>query len=296
MPIATGKPINEVYVRQLYTGVLPVKVIAINPTKKELDKIYGRELPGEEPVYFTKDQDGVSHRLRIDFIIRTIAEQCNGIDLISRVSFTLRDAIQIKADKTKFKASNKYNQVTWLTKEEFKEGRIPENVKPYFFLLEEVRPMFVGEENLMKFIAAAVNIPNVVANFSSGELIADKSEAECRLDSMKEMVTTGNISELKKLLPVFKAFKLGAGVRTSDDNRTYQDWFIEYPMKFGTRDYQYYASQLDKVRKNGRYSNTDFGVMPFAPTLYTVSPSEIKKPVASESSFSSVDSADDLDW
>lgn len=297
MAIATGKPVNDAPIRQLYTGVLPLQILAINPNKKELEKIYGRELPGDDPIYFTKDQDGVSHRLRIEFIVKTLPDKCNGIDMIGRISFNLRDSIQLKADKTKFKASNKYNQVLWLTKEEYKEGKLPDNIKPHFFLLEGVRPMYVGEENLMRFIAAAVNIPNVVADFTSGELIPDKSEAECRFDSMKEMVTTGNITELKRLFPAFKAFKMGAGVRTADDNRTYQDWFIEYPMKFGTRDLKYYAANLDRVRKSGRYASTNFGEMPFTPSVYTIAPSatptasnEIPEPKVP------VSTADELDW
>ena len=40
MAVASGKPIIEFSSsRQLYTGVLPVEVVSINPTTRELNKI-----------------------------------------------------------------------------------------------------------------------------------------------------------------------------------------------------------------------------------------------------------------
>jgi hypothetical protein len=295
MAVASGKPIIDFSSsRQLYTGVLPVEVVAINPTKRELNKIYGRELPGDEPVYFSRTNDGThAGRLRVDFIVRTIPEKCDGIKLTGRLSFFLRDSVQYNGDKSKFKAINIYNQTTWLTKEEYKEGRLPEGVKPHFFLQDNIRPAYVGEEALMKFIAIAINIPSVYS-YATGDIIKNKAEAECRLDSMKEMVTTGNTSELKKLLPAFKIFKIGAGVRTTEDNRTYQDWFVDYPMRFGLNDFKYYDTQIKRAKEVGRYPNTDFGEMPYKPTRYEVKPSKIDTTIEETTVVETSD--DELDW
>ena len=53
MAIASGSETSEnsgVQVK-LFTGLVPLSVLAVNPTKKELEAIYGRELE-KEPEYF----------------------------------------------------------------------------------------------------------------------------------------------------------------------------------------------------------------------------------------------------
>ena len=260
MALATGKPVSE---NNNF------------PDKKELEKIYGRTFE-KEPEYLTVDPKTGVKRLRVDFIIQTIPDKCNGIDMLNRVSIWLWDAPQYKADKSKVKVSNAYGQFTWMTKEELKAGILPEGVLPQFFVMDDVRPAFLGEERIVNFLRAAINIPSVIKDFSSGELIADKSLANVRLDTMKVMVTKGDVTELKKALPLMKTFKLGAGARSTDDNRIYQDWFIDYPMKGGLNDMQYYAAKVKKAQDNGAYPNTNFGESPFTPKVFEVTPTILK--------------------
>lgn len=275
MAIAAGKPVNEAASFPLYTGVLSGKIISINPNKKELEAIYGHPFE-KEPEYLGVDPQTGIKRLRIDLIVKTIPEKCNGVDTIVRISTWVSEATQYNADKTKVKVINPYGQTAWLTKEEYKEKRLPEGIPASMFVMEDPRPCLIGEERLSRIIQAAVNIPRVVADFSTGELIKDKASAQCRLDSLKE-IFKGNFAELRSILPVMKVFKMGAGVRTTDDNRTYQDWFLDYPMKGGVRDMKFYETALKRAKDNGAYPHTDFGEAPFEFQEYKPIPTDLKK-------------------
>ena len=55
---------------RLMTGLVPMMVVAVNPSKKELEAIYGRDLD-KEPEYLSADEQGVK-KLRIDFIMKTV--------------------------------------------------------------------------------------------------------------------------------------------------------------------------------------------------------------------------------
>ena len=55
---------------RLMTGLVPMMVVAVNPSKKELEQIYGRDLE-KEPEYISADEAGVK-KLRIDFIMTLI--------------------------------------------------------------------------------------------------------------------------------------------------------------------------------------------------------------------------------
>lgn len=295
MAIATGKPVTEGNSFPVYTGVVPMKIIAINPNKKELEAIYGRPFEND-PEYIGVDPKTGIKRLRIDFIGKTIPEKCNGVEMITRITTWLNDAVQYNADKTKVKVINPYGQTAWLTKEEFKEKRLPDGIPASLFLMEDPRPCLIGEERLMKIIQAAVNIPRVVADFATGELIKNKADASCRFDTIKDMVGKGNIAELKSTIPAMKLFKMGAGARITDDNRIYQDWFLDYPMKGGVNDMKYYDAALKRAKSNGGYANTNFGKMPYEVQEYVVKPTNLKAAVADIPVAVGMDEDIEADW
>ena len=275
MAIAAGKPVANGNSFPVYTGVMPMKVVAVNPTKKELEALYSRAFD-KEPEYLRVDPKTGVKSMRVDFICKTESEKCNGVDMLTRISMWVNDAIQYNADKSKVKVINPYGQTTWLTKDEFKEKRLPDNIPASLFLMEDPRPCLIGEERLMKFVQASVNIPRVVADFATGELIKDKASANCRFDTLKDMISKGNFTELKSIVPAMKLFKMGAGARTTDDNRTYQDWFLDYPMKGGVNDMKYYDAALKKAKANGAYANTNFGNMPYEVKEYVAQPTDLK--------------------
>ena len=71
MSISTGTETKETQGgAKLMTGLVPMMVVAVNPSKKELEAIYGKDLE-KEPEYISADENGVK-KLRVDFIMKTV--------------------------------------------------------------------------------------------------------------------------------------------------------------------------------------------------------------------------------
>lgn len=294
LALSAGKEVNDsAFSPQVYIGVLPMKVIAINPTKRELETIYNRTSE-KEPVYLGTDTNRNVPQIRIDFIVQTIPDKCDGIKLTSKVSYFLSNSIRYNTDKTKIQICNPYGQFVWVTKEEYEQHLAPVNMPT--FIYENIRPAYVGEENLVKFLQASINIPNVI-EFDTKQPIKNKVIAECRLDSIKK-IFTGDIKELQNSMPTMKFFKMGAGAKTTDDNKVYQDFFIDYPMKGGVKNLEYYNTQVRTRQDGGGYPHTYFGTMPYKAELYVITPT-VEEAVPDISSISSPQPVNDepfSDW
>ena len=93
MAFAAGKQSTEGTSVKRYIGVAPVKILAINPSKQELEKLYNTELE-KDPEYVSITEVGEDkHKVetvRIDFIVNTVPEKCDNIDFMSKVSFFIR--------------------------------------------------------------------------------------------------------------------------------------------------------------------------------------------------------------
>ena len=129
MSIAKGRETAEnVNSRVYFTGVTPLKILAINPTKKELEAIYGREME-KEPEYLSADENNIK-KMRIDFICQIHKNDRLKVDLdsIERVSFFIEDKPRIGQESGKYQVINIYGETTWATKEQIKEGKLPENL------------------------------------------------------------------------------------------------------------------------------------------------------------------------
>ena len=265
--VAKGKMVTgEASTFKRYVGVAACKIIAVNPSKDELNKIYGSNID-KEPVYFG-EKDGVKF-CRVDFIVRIDDKDAkdsegNKIDAITRISFMLRNEYRYNKDQTKLQVIDKYGRVSWVTKEEFKTKSIPmdKNGNP-LRIDSSYRATLTGEPQLTDFIRIYLGIPSVEKweDKKIVGLIDNPEEAEVRLDDIANYFK-GNFAELNEILtyqPQNKV-KLLFGVRTTDDNRQFQAVYTEMFLKNGVTDY----SRLDKdvkERKNaGAYPTTEFEV------------------------------------
>ena len=265
-----------------YIGLFPCNIVGINPTKAELDKLYGsNDKPADfkEPVYVTTDEAGV-RSVRIEFIFKTVKELCDK-EMLVRKSYFIKDAPQMNSDKTKVKVCNIYGEFTWIPVENMKNKTVPDNMK--WFDTEGLRAAYQGEEAVVNLIKNFMAIPAKAFRKEDGEwqYIENKSDAWCQLDEVKSYFNN-NVSEIGKLLkskpnnivvPLF-------GVRTTDDNKSYQDIFGEYiprystmkssvmPYKLRPNIIKHLKDQLDKRKLNGGYPNTEFGESPFEPTEF----------------------------
>lgn len=259
MAISKGRESVETVVKR-YIGVAPVYVLAVNPNKAELEKIYNVSIENE-PEYLGEAElsDGTKvPQVRIDFIVRTDPDKC-GIEMTTKIPFYIRKSARTNKEGTKVQVINKYGETAWPTIEEAKAGKMPENLS--WFEPADIRPAFVGEEDLTKFIKAYLNIPNKSYRNKDGKVIElqDKSEAEVRLDHIPDYFT-GDFSELKTVVTLQPKNKVKCmfGVRTTDEGKQYQAVYTQRFLKNGVNDYSLLDAEYQERKSNGGYPNTEF--------------------------------------
>lgn len=265
MAFAAGHESTEGNIVKRYIGVAPVFVLAVNPNKAELERLYDTELDNA-PEYIGESeigQEGNKYKVpqvRLDFIVQTDSEKC-GIDMKSKVSFFLKKEVRYNKDKTKIQVINKYGETTWLPVENVKNGTVPENLS--WFEAADFRPAYIGEEELTGFIKAYLNIPNKSYRKKNGEVVElkDKSEAEARLDQI-ENYFKGDFSELRNVISLQPKNKVKCmfGVKTTSDNKQYQAVYTQRFLKNNVTDYSKLDEEMQDRKINGAYPDTEFSV------------------------------------
>lgn len=265
MAFGAGKESTEGSVVKRYIGVAPVYVLAVNPNKAELEKLYDTEIENA-PEYLGESEVGPEGnkrtvpQVRLDFIIKTDSDKC-GIDMMSKISFFLKRDARYNRDATKIQVINKYGETTWLPVENAKAGTVPENLS--WFEPADFRPAYIGEEELTNFIKAYLDIPNKSYRKKDGTVvdIKDKSEAEARLDNI-ENYFKGDFSELRNVIALQPKNKVKCmfGVKTTDENKQYQAVYTQKFLKNNVTDYSKFDEKLQERKANGAYPDTEFSV------------------------------------
>ncbi len=93
-----------------YVGLASSYVLAVNPTKKELDELRGFESQSE-PEYIKDGENG--KEAHINFLVKTDPEANNGIEIINQLMFTLRPTPAYNKDESKVQVIDQYCNVTW---------------------------------------------------------------------------------------------------------------------------------------------------------------------------------------
>lgn len=245
MAIAKGKESTEATGYKRYIGVGAAFVKAVNPNKKEMEALYGREQENEPEYVGTVERDGKDiPNVRISFITNPDPEKYGEGILIPHTYF-LRREYRYNSDKTKVQVIDKYGRTAWVTIEQAKNHEIPMYSNGPANLDKDYRPAFVGEEELTQFLINYLNIPNVMKYDRANNkwyLVDNPQDSECRLDEI-EKYFKGDFTELRSaiaLQPTNKV-KILYGVRTSDDNKQYQTTYTRMTLKNSVTDY----SKLD---------------------------------------------------
>lgn len=265
MAFSKGKESTEGKTVKRYTGVAPVFVLAVNPNKAELGKLYGTQLE-REPEYIGevmagKDKHKVQN-VRLDFIIKTDAKRCGGIEFTTKVAFFIRNEYKYNRDNTKVQVIDKYGRTAWVTIEQAKAHEIPVYKNGPANIDKDYRPAYHGEEELTNFIKAYLGIPNVMEYVNNTWVMVDKPEdSEARLESVAEYFK-GNFKELRDLIALQPNNKVKVlfGVRTTDDNKQYQAVYNQMFLKNNVTDYSKLDADLQERKAAGAYSTTEFTV------------------------------------
>ena len=273
MSISTGQETKETQGgARLMTGLVPMMVLAVNPSKKELESIYGRDLE-KEPEYISADEAGV-RKLRVDFIMKTVINDKMGCkeEIITKVPFFLEDKPAYNSDETKVSMLNLYGESTWIPLENAKSGVMPDNMS--WFNTTKMRPAYRGEIELVGFLKQYLGIPN---RAFKDKVIPDITKAEIQLEKIKSYFT-GDIKEFVNVVNIRKETNivvLAGGVRTTDDNKQYQAWYLKKPLKYGTTNLEYIKRDISERQSQ---MNVDFGPMDLGFRIYSNEPTVINSP------------------
>lgn len=255
-----------------YVGVGSSFVVAVNPNKKELEEIFGREM-ANEPEYVVDTDNG--KEARITFVVKTDPSTCNGIEMVNRVMFTLRNAPAYNRDQTKVQVIDKFGNSTWADTEIAKAGgKILTAGGNNAKIADDYRMACVGETDLIDFLKPYLCVGDAF-NYVNGSWVLKENTDDYvfGLEHIKDYFS-GDFSEIKeaiKLQPNNKV-KLLYGVRTTDEGKQYQTVATRHgfvlPNYAGSRALARLESELSRAKDNGSYANTDFRVQELAE--YTV--------------------------
>jgi hypothetical protein len=273
MSISAGQETKETQGgARLMTGLVPMMVVAVNPSKKELEAIYGRDLE-KEPEYLSADEQGVK-KLRIDFIMKTVINDklgCNE-EIITKVPFFLDDKPAYTSDGSKVYMLNLYGENACIPVEDAKKNTVPENMA--WYNTTKMRPAFRGEVELVGFLKQYLGIPN---RAFKDKVIPDVTKAEIQLEKIKSYFN-GDIKEFVSVVNLRKATNivlLAGGVRINDDNKQYQAWYLKKPLKYGTTNLQYIQKDIAERQSQ---MNIDFGPADLKFRIYNNEPTVFEGP------------------
>ena len=271
MAIARGKESTEGDFKR-YIGVAPCFIKRLNPTKAEIEAIYGNTLE-KAPEYVGEVEvtDGDTKvkypNVRLSFLALPDQEK-TGIELkpIS-VTLFLQKRFKYNRDKTKVQVIDKYGRTAWVTIDQCKNHEIPMYSNGPANLDKDYRPAYVGEEELTNFLIAYLNIPSVM-RYNQAEkkwyMVDNPQDSECRLDHIEDYFK-GDFSELRSALalqPTNKV-KILFGIRTDAEGRQYQSAFTQMFLRNNVSDYSKLDAAVQERKNAGAYSTTEFETTDF---------------------------------
>ena len=245
-----------------YVGIAPVKVLAVNPTKAELEKLYNTTLDKEPEYLGSREVDGKNIPfVRVDFIVAT-DEAKSGIAMTTKVSFFIGKQFEINSEGTKVKVVDKYARTAWVTQEEFKNKLIPNYTNGPARIDRDYRMLYKGEEDLLLFIKNYLGINDVDEYVDGTWRMRSNPEDYTAGFNEIEKWFKGDISEIKSAISMMpnNYVKLLFGVRTTDEGKEYQSVFTKASQKFNTRKNTVIERALENARKRDMYANTYFEI------------------------------------
>lgn len=299
MAFGKGQESTEGNVVKMYTGVAPVFILGVNPNKAELEKLYNTQFE-KEPEYISEIEVGEDRHkvqnVRLDFIVKTDAEKCNGVEIITKVVFFIRNEYRYNRDKTKVQVIDKYGRTAWVTIEQAKAHEIPMYKNGPANLDKDYRPAYHGEEELTDFIKSYLNIPNVMKYVNNTWIMVDNpSDCEARLEDINSYFKD-DFKELKEVIALQPNNKIKVlfGVRTTDDNRQYQTVYTQMFLRNNITNYSKLDANLQERKAAGAYPTTEFIVGDLKE--YNVEPTNFSNTTANDMPFAPANNTESTPW
>lgn len=278
---------KPVFVRR--TGVGTAKVVAVNPTTKEINDIFGRELFNEEQKYSREvEYNGKKYKeMDVTFLLKfdpTIPDN-NGYDNLHFLTFRLRNQAVSNADETKFQVIDEFGRTAWVSAEELKNKDIPVYKNGPARISKNYRNCYRSEENLINFISALRATPSIdVWNKTTHMWETNSREdpenckKEITIDDLKK-IFSGDMTPIRDCWDDCKDnyVKVLLGVRTGNDGKKYSVIFDSFFLSQFQKSTTALISKLADEVARGRYSDTVFKVGPLT-DVESVTPDDLSKP------------------
>lgn len=251
---------------KMYKGMAAFNIVAVNPTKAELEALTGRELENE-PEYVDKTDEG-KEQVRVVFYGKTApdAKLNNGIEMLIPISFMLTKDYRVGQSSGKYQIIDKFGRTAWATKEEVQSKAIPQYTSGPANISADYRLAWQGEEFLIDFLIQWLNIPGPAVYKDKVWVMKENTDdSEVSLDMAA--LFKGDVKELKELVTLAAAYtvKGAVGIRTVDNEngtRQYQAVFTRKFAKNAVTDYSKIDAAITEFQNAGGAPGTEFSTQP----------------------------------
>lgn len=260
-----------------YIGLGSSYVLAVNPSKKELDELRGFESK-EEPVYVKDGENG--KEVSIHFLVRTDPNACNGVEMTNLVMFTLRPQKAYNNDKTRLQVIDDYGNYAWTDVDEHNPSGFALPAPTAKVDPKTARIAMDGECDLVDFLKKYLGVPSSLNYVNGAWVLADNAEeGKFRLEHLKDYFN-GDFSELREALALQpkNKLKLLYGIKTKEDGKQVQtvatkgEFFLYN--NAGSKAYTKLEKDLASAKNAGKFSNVEFRVQELAE--YEVQPTNLE--------------------
>ena len=212
-----------------YIGVASVNILAINPNNEKLRK-YGWQIAdgSAEPVYSTTiERNGKKiETSRVRFLVQIM-------DLDDRpvipLDFWVHNEYEINKEGTKCKIIDSYVRTAWATKDDVRAKRVPQYSNGPASISPQYTLCHVGEETILSFLFKYLNItPFRVFDRAQNQFVPSKNPGRLTIDNWAPLCA-GNVSEIAEYVSLQpdNCVKVILGIRTTDENKTYQTFLTD---------------------------------------------------------------------
>lgn len=251
---------------KMYKGMAAFNIVAVNPTKAELEALTGREIEND-PEYVGKTDEG-KEQVRVIFYAKTAPEAKlnNGIELLIPISFMLTKDYKVGQNSGKYQIIDKFGRTAWATKEEVQSKSIPQYSSGPANISADYRLAWQGEEFLIDFLIQWLNIPGPAVYKDKVWVMKENTDdSEVSLDMAA--LFKGDVKELKELVTLAAAYivKGAVGIRTVDNEngtRQYQAVFTRKFAKNAVTDYSRIDAAITEFQNAGGAPGTEFSTQP----------------------------------
>lgn len=255
-----------------YIGVASVFVLAVNPSKSELEELYRRNLDNDPEYIGEAEVDGNKvPQIRLDFIVKAdpskyLDANNQPVDFTTKVSIFLRKAYRYNRDKSKIQVKDRYGRFAWVNQEQYKNHEVPVYTNGPANIDKEYTAAYIGEEELLKFLIAYLNIPSCQRYIDGKWVMNDEKslkDSEACLDHIEDYFK-GDVSELKTILgyqPNNKV-KILFGIKNAEDQngnpRQYQTAYTRMFLRNNVNDYSKLDKDVKQTQDSGALSTSEF--------------------------------------